>query len=50
VRFIHPLWLEAKEMNGKIVVRIWGRAGERVQLFASGKLVTHNAARSGRNG
>ena len=48
VGFIHPLWLEAKVTNGRIVVRIWGRTGERVQLFADGKLVSR--LRVGRNG
>ena len=48
VRFIHPLWLQANVKNGKIVVRIWGRADEPVQLFADGKLVSR--ARIGRGG
>jgi hypothetical protein len=48
VRFIHPLWLDSKVTKGKIVVRIWGRAGERVQLFAGGDLVAQ--ARIGRAG
>jgi hypothetical protein len=39
VRFIHPLWLDAKVTDGKIVVRVWGRAGEAVQLFADGNVV-----------
>jgi hypothetical protein len=48
VRFIHPLWLETKVANGKIVVRIWGRAREPVQLFSNGNVV--GRARIGRNG
>jgi hypothetical protein len=48
VRFIHPLWLDARVTNGKIVVRIWGRAREPVQLFANGDLV--GRARIGRRG
>jgi hypothetical protein len=48
VRFVHPLWLQAKVKNGKIVVRIWGRPGEQVQLFADGELVSR--ARIGRGG
>jgi hypothetical protein len=48
VRFIHPLWLDSKVTKGRIVVRIWGRAGELVQLFADGKLV--GRARIGRAG
>jgi hypothetical protein len=48
VRFIHPLWLETKVANGKIVVRVWGRAGENVQLFANGNLI--GRARIGSDG
>ena len=48
VRFIHPLWLDARVAKGKIVVRIWGRAREPVQLFANGDLV--GRARIGRRG
>ncbi|MEK6276238.1 MAG: hypothetical protein AABM30_13040, partial [Actinomycetota bacterium] len=48
VRFIHPLWLESKVVKGKVVVRIWGRAREAVELFANGELVSR--ARIGRNG
>jgi hypothetical protein len=48
VRFIHPLWLETKVTKGKIVVRIWGRKGEPVQLFANGDVV--GRARIGRHG
>jgi hypothetical protein len=39
VRFIHPLWLHSKVRKGKIVVRIWGRAREPVELFADGNVV-----------
>ncbi len=39
VSFIHPLWLHSKVSKGRIVVRIWGRAHEQVQLFADGIVV-----------
>jgi hypothetical protein len=39
VRFIHPLWLHSRVTKGKIVVRIWGRAREPVELFADGEVV-----------
>jgi hypothetical protein len=48
VHFIHPLWLETKVANGKIVVRVWGRAGEAVKLFADGNVVSQT--RIGRYG
>ena len=49
LRFIHPLWLETKRgQNGSIVVRIWGRSGETVELLADGKVV--GQARIRRNG
>jgi hypothetical protein len=48
VRFIHPLWLDSKVTKGKIVVRIWGRVREPVELFANGKVV--GRARIGRGG
>ena len=48
VSFIHPLWLNTRVANGKIVVRIWGRAREPVRLFADGKQVSRS--RIGRNG
>jgi len=48
LRFIHPLWLESHVTRGKIVVRVWGRAGEAVQLFADGNVV--GRARIGRAG
>jgi hypothetical protein len=39
---------ETKVTNGKIVVRIWGRTGEPVQLFANGEVV--GRARIGHGG
>jgi len=49
LRFIHPLWLETKRgQNGSVVVRIWGRSGETVELLADGRSVAH--ARIRRNG
>jgi hypothetical protein len=48
VGFIHPLWLESKMKQGKIVVRIWGRARETAELFAGGNSMGH--AVIGRNG
>jgi Divergent InlB B-repeat domain len=48
VRFIHPLWLKTRVTNGKIVVRIWGRAREPLRLFADGKQVSRS--RIGRKG
>ena len=48
LRFIHPLWPEATWHDGRLVVRIWGRAGERVRLFANGHAV--GEARSGHAG
>jgi hypothetical protein len=40
IRFIHPLWLEWRGVeDGVVVVRVWGRAGERVRLYADGDLV-----------
>jgi len=49
LRFIHPLWLETRPGKGRrIVVRIWGRAGELVVLHANGRHVAH--AQIGRRG
>ena len=49
LRFIHPLWLETKRgQNGSVVVRIWGRSGEAVELLADGRAVAH--ARINRKG
>jgi hypothetical protein len=40
LRFIHPLWLDTKTGSGaKLVVRIWGRSGETVELHADDKVV-----------
>ena len=49
LRFIHPLWLDTKSgKGGSVVVRIWGRSGEAVELLADGRVVAH--ARISRNG
>jgi len=49
VGFIHPLWLERRgERPGGSVVRIWGRAGEDVELLVDGATVAR--ARIGRPG
>jgi hypothetical protein len=49
LRFIHPLWLETKRgQNGSVIVRIWGRNGEAVELLADGRTVAH--ARISRKG
>jgi len=49
LRFIHPLWLETRTgKGGRIMVRIWGRAGELVVLHANGRHVAH--AQIGRRG